>query len=516
MKCHACSSPATWGRTCANCELSIGTCDLHRSLSVKSCLCSKREPVWGKDRSLETSKFELITTKSSKQIDFIEEEELEEEEEEDFDDLIDEEEEIFEETESLIEIKDVKEEKKIIPYSRANVVERFKQGTIEATLKQGGRWSKNVVKRGTQSFTGKDDARALRWLCAQLFWFIKEQIDDSEDEVEAMLAGDRIIVAANDDASMKALAEALLKYGGSMLAAMLMFGLDRLDDRRKRNAMHFVRLFKGSFLNGSNVAEILKTIATCDDGAKVFTTLDISDDKQCIAALTDKKHANKIIFVTAGGSLGENKSFVVHAEQKLVYALYRSGAKGPVVIRGKKRPCSGCSLVLRYAKKRLNLDIDFNPNPGGFWDPSLNGLDKIVTLHIQSMHVKSEDVMTWMHDNIDEIAGKMHVTHFLTATLAKKMRRKDFQDEGIKISDTKKPSFHFTLSGYDSGSESEEEEKGEKWKSWQEQIAGDEKLNKYWKHWKKTAGERAEKKKTKKKRKKLSEDEGSEHDVDSE
>src|SRR5262249_12296945 len=156
----------------------------------------------------------------------------------------------------------------------------------------------------------------------------------------------------------------------------------------------------GLELLGDDAVSVLMGILTRED--TFFGTLDISDKESCREAFDNESNEGKILFVTGGGS-------GMHAEQKLVLGLYLSAHPGLAYVYGKKRPCAGCSLVLRYARDRMGLNIQFNPNPGGYWDPSLTGLDRIVSMRIKSVDEDSVAVMQWLHEQIvDEVTPTMY------------------------------------------------------------------------------------------------------------
>ncbi|MFD7031411.1 DUF4157 domain-containing protein [Streptomyces sp. NPDC059917] len=70
---------------------------------------------------------------------------------------------------------------------------------------------------------------------------------------------------------------------------------------------------------------------------------------------------------------GTNKDDV-HAEQKHLSLLAHSGLdreappQGPVLIRGRKRPCQGCLRLLTYVHDELGIDLRFNPNGNNYYE----------------------------------------------------------------------------------------------------------------------------------------------------
>ena len=68
-----------------------------------------------------------------------------------------------------------------------------------------------------------------------------------------------------------------------------------------------------------------------------------------------------------------------HAEQHLTLALIKSGHTGKAVVAGTKRPCAMCWLTLALAHQN-NWNIEFNNEPGGFWDTTVfRGLAAVAT-----------------------------------------------------------------------------------------------------------------------------------------
>ncbi|GAA2686724.1 MULTISPECIES: DUF4157 domain-containing protein [Actinosynnema] len=77
---------------------------------------------------------------------------------------------------------------------------------------------------------------------------------------------------------------------------------------------------------------------------------------------------------------GERRPKSMHAEQKLLVAIDRSGlkpdqVKGEFVIVGKYRPCMGCAAALRYYQEAMGFEtLQYNPNYGHFYTDSVESL----------------------------------------------------------------------------------------------------------------------------------------------
>ncbi|WPB80628.1 hypothetical protein KYC5002_15985 [Archangium violaceum] len=447
MRCHVkqCKNEAGFSYECQRCDYETGACQLHQKIEPKRCKCQRHEPDWKAKRLVAPTKKKSQTPR------LLDNSEKERPNKRKHEDVGGEEQE---------ERKDVKRPR----YDKERVGRRFRSVTLESNLKErSGFWSKDIVLRGAQDFRERRHAQVLRWLSAQIFWFVKIGLcQDKEDEVQSMHVNDRIVVAANKDGSLEELVSYLRDAVKSELQRAkkrkssnsspinplfsLLQETYKKDDRSQGNTQHFMRVFEGLELLGDDAVSVLMGILTRE--GSFFGTLDISNKESCREAFDDESNEGKILFVTGGGN-------GMHAEQKLVLGLYLSKHRGLAYVYGKKRPCAGCSLVLRYARERMGLDIQFNPNPGGYWAPSLTGLDRIVSMRIKRDDEDPFEVMQWLHEQIvDEVAPTMYRSLYLTqGAKKKKQTRKDLEDKEITFK--KGGSSNAFQSGYDSPSEDE-------------------------------------------------------------
>ncbi len=290
-----------------------------------------------------------------------------------------------------------------------------------------------------------------------------------------MEINDRIVVAANGDGSMKALhvdleeeaeiykknlkayekakkrstktGEELTLYPTIHPLADILQEPHHKDIRAVGNAKKLSRIFDGSRLAGDDSVSTLMGIVLNED---FIEEIDLRNQVTCRTALTDDRYAGKIILVTLGGG-------TIHAEQKLLYALHLSGSKSAASIFGKKRPCAGCSLTLRFAREKMGLNITFNERPGGYFGPALPGLDKLVQAHLSTGTHDKVALLEWLHETVLQKIGTMHLSDNLTK---KKNKRKDLADSAKEFKN--KGSINANQSGYDSASDSEPDESSDK------------------------------------------------------
>lgn len=272
-----------------------------------------------------------------------------------------------------------------------------------------GAWKTNVTISGFKPFATKRRAQVLRQVSTQFYWYIRQQLEPSmpqpkgwqaEQEVQAMAINDRIVLAANKDESLVALVASLRSLVQAYSLALQSLPLHapapehplkkllttpQYNDARTRGyATKLTDVFAGTRLSDSEALWLRQMVSTTDFIAEV----DASDATACATAVTDNGYRHKLVFVTAGG--GD-----IHAEEKLLVVLQRSRSRGPALIYGKKRPCAGCGLALRFARDKLGHNIAFNPNSGGYWDPPIQGL---VTLIQESGITNKVELLQFVHD----------------------------------------------------------------------------------------------------------------------
>ena len=109
---------------------------------------------------------------------------------------------------------------------------------------------------------------------------------------------------------------------------------------------------------------------------KPVALLDI-DSPGLHALLTEKRFEGSIFFLQYSA-----ESNLVHAEQKLLLALRKSGikpeeVKGRHAVMGRYRGCLCCTAALAYYRNELGFaTMDYDPNPGFYYWESLDNLRK--------------------------------------------------------------------------------------------------------------------------------------------
>ncbi|NNB97280.1 hypothetical protein HI113_25585 [Corallococcus exiguus] len=322
----------------------------------------------------------------------------------------------------------------------------LKAVTSKANVTFAGRWTPEVWLSGAASFAGRRDPQVLRHLSAQFFHYIRNTLNmKGEQEVQAMLVNGRLVIAANLDASINALFKALRQDDTdgppSNAVQNLLQSVQNPDDKRAEGAAKKLGgLFSGT-RSLSAIPTAMNVLGNNDEG--LLQRLNYSNAADCAAKIGGAAHHGRIIFVNAGGDS-------IHAEQKLLLALLRSGTGKSTVatIYGKKRPCAGCYLTLLFAEERLGLKIEFNRHPGGFWGPALKGFRELFEQAKEHMQSNSPgDVCAWLHDKAAALVT--HQTQYLGADEQRSM----LQDEKAQFVALGKVDPRHT--GYDSLSDSD-------------------------------------------------------------
>ncbi|HWF81741.1 MAG TPA: hypothetical protein VN695_14265 [Streptosporangiaceae bacterium] len=204
----------------------------------------------------------------------------------------------------------------------------------------------------------------------------------SSAEVEAMALDDRVVVSANEAASVKSLQETALEELIAKPPA-------ELEDLAKEKHRDLSALRSGVREGPSEDGEeLLVGIAV---GASMFPGQRDAIMSSLKLLIQDKiKPAGPVNASAPGDALtkSENKARLVivnrvpssHAEQNLVLALLKSGygRSKSVAVAGGKRPCTICYLSLCLVREEFT-GLSFNPHAGGYYiGETLGGLTKIV------------------------------------------------------------------------------------------------------------------------------------------
>lgn len=208
-------------------------------------------------------------------------------------------------------------------------------------------------------------------------------------EVEAMLANDRVLVSTNETDTVTSLAG--LDLSAALQGAANAVVADNSDHALLRRykigvigeALRAVPadtpLTPGHLAGAKELAELETGFRADHDGRpelesflrvlknhvqNAVTVQGPFSIDEAAQHLIDPAYRHKVIAVKA---LDGGKS---HAEQHLALALIKSGHTGKAVVAGTKRPCAMCWLTLALAHQN-GWDIEFNNEPGGFWDTTV-------------------------------------------------------------------------------------------------------------------------------------------------
>ncbi|MFI1510047.1 DUF4157 domain-containing protein [Streptomyces sp. NPDC020597] len=280
----------------------------------------------------------------------------------------------------------------------------------------GGMWTSKVTHVGSRSFKTSPDEQVLRHLSTQLFWYMKNALDQKEEqEVQAMYVNGGIVVASNLDASLAAVfgdlhqkLEDYVRAGGvahgeeeeeeeaeegemdeegleNPLQEVLGGEQNPGDLRASGVARKFQGLHEGSRPARAGAEWMLHSILQ-----EKFNPLRSVTMEESRAIIGDpEKMKDRIIFLRGGSNY--------HAEQKLVLALHGAGGTGQAWIAGKKRPCAVCFATLSYARDEGRMDISFQGRPGGYFQPAIPGL---VALGKALGHTEDQ-VIKWLRRWLD-------------------------------------------------------------------------------------------------------------------
>ncbi|MFD9118734.1 DUF4157 domain-containing protein [Streptomyces bottropensis] len=271
-----------------------------------------------------------------------------------------------------------------------------------------GMWTPTITVSGARSFTSSPDEQTLRHLSIQFFWYAKNHLDQKgEQEFQSMYVNGGIVVASNDDSSVRAVYNDLLQkledYKRRMRRATMAprYPIQEIletnqnpgDERAAGVASKFTGVNDGSRLVRPGAEEMLHAI----QANKETDPISWADDSNIDEVINDvSRMKGKIVFLESGKH---------HAEQKLVLALYNSGAKHSAWIAGKKRPCMACHQLLTYARDDLGMNISFQERPGGYWDTARTGL---VELGRISGHT-DDRMLKWLAARLHSVQS--HQTH---------------------------------------------------------------------------------------------------------
>lgn len=232
-----------------------------------------------------------------------------------------------------------------------------------------------------------------------------------------MYYNDRIVISANDDATLTRFYQDLKQKAKAYLAAAgndqpnnplteILTTPQHTDQRTTSHAKKLSAVLDDSRIfsltEDVKAVEALKSIALSGVLGDMFVSkMDMAYAADCKKKLTDLAYIHRIIVMQNGGQM--------HAEQKLVIALWKAKGGGRSVIYGKKRPCTGCFAALSFARQKLGMQIAFNVRPGGYWSTSNEGLMILVREGIAAGKVTPKSAHEW-YENFKK-SFVSHQTH---------------------------------------------------------------------------------------------------------
>ncbi|WP_369222584.1 DUF4157 domain-containing protein [Streptomyces sp. R39] len=208
--------------------------------------------------------------------------------------------------------------------------------------------------------------------------------DDREREVQGMLINNRLLFASNYNDSMDALKNFTTDGAEDGYAAMVSThqstagrerGMAGPDAREYSDRVNRADLKTQAVMAGQRGDEDDATAeALRKRHGKPVAPVDISHP-QLHTLLTSEKFEGSIFLLTFKEEKG-----LLHAEQKLLLALRRSGIKpkevrGKHAVMGRYRGCLCCTAALAYYRSKAGFgNLDFDPNPGFYYWESLENL----------------------------------------------------------------------------------------------------------------------------------------------
>ncbi|MEU6806592.1 eCIS core domain-containing protein [Streptomyces neyagawaensis] len=298
--------------------------------------------------------------------------------------------------------------------SLASLDRTFKASGVQSLQNNthAGKWTPTITVSGARSFKSSPDEQTLRHLSIQFFWYAKNHLDQTEEqEFQCMYVNGGIVVASNNDSSVLAvyndLSQKLEDYARQIrratgaprhpLQEILETDQNPGDERATGTASKFTDVNNGSRQVRRGAEKMLHAIQANKEEEPIVWA-----DSGSIGGLINdaNRMTGKIVFLAGGEH---------HAEQKLVLALYKSGAKHSAWIAGKKRPCLGCHQMLTYARDGLGMNISFQERPGGYWATARTGLMELGRI---SGHT-DDRILKWLADRLR--SAQSHQTHKVRA-----------------------------------------------------------------------------------------------------
>ena len=320
--------------------------------------------------------------------------------------------------------------KKKIPQSGAVDVssEYGKDMSFAGGVLQKGKWLDEGVMSGPVPKDASYDLVLLNEMSQAMINAVSKTV-----EIEAMVLQDRMVVSANEQATV-------VELCGKTLDELLTKTNSKFSTWEKAKAQEIAKL-RESLTKGTGETDRLVMMTV---GSSMYPEQEKAIEAE-LAVL--RQTALKVV---GGGSAASAGSFITdanfknhiiavhgteiasgptsHAEQNLILALVKSsyGEGGTVSVGGGKRPCTICFLSLSLVKKYRYPQLRFNAHPGGYWDGTTKaGLADIATalnLDIEELradakqflgtvtqYVTSRDLTAPESTRIADLPGSVHV-----------------------------------------------------------------------------------------------------------
>lgn len=279
-------------------------------------------------------------------------------------------------------------------------VGRSVEGLVEdmdfATVKQGGKWMEEGRASGRTPKSDIRDLQLLSQLSQAMIDYVIHTEKQNTQEVEAMAVNGRVIVSANEQATVVKIGQATLEKIleaesaeqtrakreklSSVAAAISFEEGEELGDQERVGIDRLTRMEVDSRFSEEQASGVQSVLVALTKTLRGGLDVVNGGSPEAVAALiTDDSYKGRIITIDANSKMVKVKDKTqevacTHAEQNLVYSLILSDHNDGASIAGGKRPCTICWLSLSLAKDK-GYKIRFNQHPGGYWSTTtLEGL----------------------------------------------------------------------------------------------------------------------------------------------
>lgn len=237
-----------------------------------------------------------------------------------------------------------------------------------------------------------------------LFAYAKT-FETSEQEIQCMHIGDKLLITANLGTSVAALYKRFIKTSSEKIADILgSFSGPQFEETDVYQSQA-LRKREGVFDDISRFQQLAEQAVQL-----LSANVDL---KGCAALLTQS--GPKIIFLNPGAC---------HAEQNFVLVLagLRNPNLGATVIAGKKRPCASCRLTLAMFREFWLNTVEFNPLGGTHFDTADDGVYKLIEVGLKQGKFTFAEIQKWMGV---QIGNQRSYTSRSRSSKKNKKRKKD-------------------------------------------------------------------------------------------